>query len=1007
MKTIKKHALFLALFTLAGTFFGPGLFAQNRISMEPLGERKGKENPIRLSELSANVEIMGNIATTKLDMLFVNKGNQILEGQLDFPLGQNESVVGYALDINGKMRDGVVVEKDKGRQVFEAVVRQGIDPGLVEKTSGNNFRTRVYPFPANGSRRVQITYQSELKSQAWAANMEAPEYYTYVFSALPKGRLDKFDFTMTVLDQETSPHSWANNQDGMDSFSFERMRGGRTASVSKRDIEISKPIQFSFESNSIVEKSPLYERPVYIQTLGKDTYFYYSRTLAAFGQEKPLPKTIAVLWDVSSSGQKRDIDRELQLLKAYVKELENPTVRVFPFSIKIHDGRSFKIDGDADIDKLEKFIRSFSYDGATNLSYDFSALETEEVLVFSDGLANWSEASAAPADKKLARVYAINSSPSADHAWLSSIANARGGQYINLCGAGEKIDEMLWDMTHEPYRLIRAEYDEGAIEQVYPLDGTIVGHDFSLCGLLKKKSGKVTLRFGHGNKVEESVSFDVSAVDGIETAQAARQWAVKKIDSLSQNYGKNKDQIISLAKKFGVVTKDTSLIVLDSASDYVRYGIVPPESDKELRAEYDRIVGRGGAAFKPVDGGQDKKVPESVYRYFEGFRKWWNTSPQEFKEMKKEKDRQESRRPAASQSASESVYDDAAVLSETLEVNSFEGVSNSYDGAAPVTMHLNRASKSANIEHSSGGQSKIQLEAWSPNSKYLAALKKTPAELMYGKYFELKKEYESSPAFYMEVSDYFFEEGKHDWALRVLSNLAEMDLENTDILRALANKLVERKMHSLAVPVFERLVQLRPETPQFLRDLGLAYWQMGEAQKAVDSLYSVACKKWDPRFDEIQQIVLNDMNAIIASCERDKITLDLSAIDKDLKQNFDMDVRVVLTWNTDNCDIDLWVTDKDGEKCFYSNKLTANGGRLSRDFTQGYGPEEFCIKKFPGGKLKIEANYFANHQQKFLQPVTVQAEVYTNFGRPNQKKEILTLQLVDKKEVFLIGNVEW
>lgn len=1003
MKTIKKHALFLALFTLAGTFFGPGLFAQNRISMEPLGERKDKENPIRLSELSANVEIMGNIATTKLDMLFVNKGNQILEGQLDFPLGQNESVVGYALDINGKMRDGVVVEKDKGRQVFEAVVRQGIDPGLVEKTSGNNFRTRVYPFPANGSRRVQITYQSELKSQAWVANMEAWEFYTYVFSALPKGRLDKFDFTITVLDQKANPHSWANNQDGMNSFSFAQMRGGRTASVSKTDIELTKPIQFSLESNSVAKTSPAYERPVFIQTLGKDTYFYYSRALAAFGQEKPLPKTIAVLWDVSSSGQKRDIDRELQLLKAYVKELENPTVRVFPFSIKIHDGRSFKIEGGADIDKLEKFIRSFSYDGATNLSYDFSALEAEEVLVFSDGLANWSEASAAPADKKLARVYAINSSASADHAWLSSIANARGGQYVNLCGAGEKIDEKLWDMTHEPYRLIRAEYDEGAIEQVYPLDGTIVGHDFSLCGLLKKKSGKVTLRFGHGNKVEESVSFDVSAVDGIETAQAARQWAVKKIDSLSQNYGKNKDEIVSLAKKFGVVTKDTSLIVLDSASDYVRYGIVPPESDKELRAEYDRIVGRGGAAFKPVDGGQDKKVPESVYRHFEEFRKWWNTSLKEFKEMKKERTGgRGSQLQVLREAAPATAYDDAAVMSET-----FEGVSNSYYGAAPVTMHLNRASKSASAAHSSGGQSKIQLEAWSPNSKYLAALKKTPTELMYDKYFELKKEYESSPAFYMEVSDYFFEEGKHDWALRVLSNLAEMDLENTDILRALANKLVERKMHALAVPVFERMVQLRPETPQFLRDLGLAYYQMGEAQKAVDTLYSVVYKKWDSRFDQIQQIVLNDMNAIIASCERDKIKLDTSAIDKDLMQNFDMDVRVVLTWNTDSCDIDLWVTDKDGEKCFYSNKITANGGRLSRDFTQGYGPEEFCIKKSPGGKLKIEANYYANHQQKFLQPVTVQAEVYTNFGRPNQKKEILTLQLVDKKEIFLIGNVEW
>lgn len=1003
MKTIKKHAILFALFALVCAGLGQSLFAQNRISMEPLGERKDKENPIRLAELSANVEIMGNIATTKLDMLFVNKGNQILEGQLDFPLGQNESVVGYALDINGKMRDGVVVEKDKGRQVFEAVVRQGIDPGLVEKTSGNNFRTRVYPFPANGSRRVQITYQSELKSQAWAANMEAPEFYTYVFSALPKGRLDKFDFTITVLDQKANPHSWANNQDGMDSFSFAQMRGGRTASVSKTDIELTKPIQFSLESNSVAKTSPAYERPVFIQTLGKDTYFYYSRTLAAFGQKKALPKSIAVLWDVSSSGQKRDIDRELQLLKAYVKELEKPTVRVFPFALKIYDGRSFKINGDADIAELEKFIRAFSYDGATNLSYDFSALETEEVLVFSDGLANWSDGSAAPADKKLARVYTINSSTSADHALLSSIANKRAGQYINLCGAGEKIDDKLWDLTHEPYRLIRAEYDEAAVDQVYPLNGTIVGHDFSLCGLLKKKSGKVTLHFGHGNKVEESVSFDVSAVDGIETDCAARQWAAKKIESLSQNYDKNKDQIISLAKKFGVVTKDTSLIVLDNASDYVRYGIVPPESDKELRAEYDKFIARQ-STIKPAvnDGSGQNKIPQSVYRHFEEFRKWWNTSLKEFKEMKKERTGgRGSQLQVLREAAPATAYDDAEMVSDRLE-----GVRVASENSMAATQ-ANRMSKSASSAHSSGGQSKIQLEAWSPNSKYLAALKKTPTELMYNKYFELKKEYASSPAFYMEVSDYFFDEGMENWGLRVLSNLAEMDLENTDILRALANKLVERKMHALAVPVFERMVQLRPETPQFLRDLGLAYYQMGEAQKAVDTLYSVVYKKWDSRFDQIQQIVLNDMNAIIASCERDKIKLDTSAIDKDLMQNFDMDVRVVLTWNTDSCDIDLWVTDKDGEKCFYSNKITANGGRLSRDFTQGYGPEEFCIKKSPGGKLKIEANYYANHQQKFLQPVTVQAEVYTNFGRPNQKKEILTLQLVDKKEVFLIGNVEY
>ena len=50
---------------------------------------------------------------------------------------------------------------------------------------------------------------------------------------------------------------------------------------------------------------------------------------------------------------------------------------------------------------------------------------------------------------------------------------------------------------------------------------------------------------------------------------------------------------------------------------------------------------------------------------------------------------------------------------------------------------------------------------------------------------------------------------------------------------------------------------------------------------------------------------------------------------------------------------------------------------------------------------------FKGDQQKLLQPVTVQAEVYTNFGRADQKREILTLQLDSVKQTFFIGDVAY
>ena len=40
-----------------------------------------------------------------------------------------------------------------------------------------------------------------------------------------------------------------------------------------------------------------------------------------------------------------------------------------------------------------------------------------------------------------------------------------------------------------------------------------------------------------------------------------------------------------------------------------------------------------------------------------------------------------------------------------------------------------------------------------------------------------------------------------------------------------------------------------------------------------------------------------------------------------------------------------------------------------------------------------------------LQPVVVQATIYTNFGRKNQEKQVLTLQLGKEEEVYTVGTI--
>ncbi|HKZ66237.1 MAG TPA: hypothetical protein VJ111_07775 [Chitinophagaceae bacterium] len=45
---------------------------------------------------------------------------------------------------------------------FENTIRQNIDPGLVEKTKGNNFRACIHPLPAKGIRHIVIAVEPVL-----------------------------------------------------------------------------------------------------------------------------------------------------------------------------------------------------------------------------------------------------------------------------------------------------------------------------------------------------------------------------------------------------------------------------------------------------------------------------------------------------------------------------------------------------------------------------------------------------------------------------------------------------------------------------------------------------------------------------------------------------------------------------------------------------------------------------------------------------------------------------
>ncbi|MCI5058447.1 MAG: DUF2135 domain-containing protein, partial [Flavobacteriales bacterium] len=88
-----------------------------------------------------------------------------------------------------------------------------------------------------------------------------------------------------------------------------------------------------------------------------------------------------------------------------------------------------------------------------------------------------------------------------------------------------------------------------------------------------------------------------------------------------------------------------------------------------------------------------------------------------------------------------------------------------------------------------------------------------------------------------------------------------------------------------------------------------------------------------------------------------------------------------------------------------NHKKTITGGRMSEDFTGGYGPEEFLIRRAIKGNYKVEINYYGSSSQKITGPTTVQVKLITNFGRPNQKIKEVTRRLEKSEGVIHIGDI--
>jgi hypothetical protein len=130
------------------------LFVQDE-NGRPAGE-------LAIRRLEVRVDIRDGIARTEIEEIFENRTDRRLEGTFQFPLPPDASISRLAMEIEGKLMEGEVVEREKARQTYEGIVRSMKDPALLEWMPGGIFQCRIFPIEPRSDKRIVIAYTQAL-----------------------------------------------------------------------------------------------------------------------------------------------------------------------------------------------------------------------------------------------------------------------------------------------------------------------------------------------------------------------------------------------------------------------------------------------------------------------------------------------------------------------------------------------------------------------------------------------------------------------------------------------------------------------------------------------------------------------------------------------------------------------------------------------------------------------------------------------------------------------------
>ena len=139
---------------------------ETSVPVPPLSLTSADGTALMLERMDVRGVIDGPLALTELHLDFHHAESRTIEGRFEINLPPGAELSRFAMRVGASWQEAEVVERQRARVVYEAILHQGLDPALLEQDAGNRFSARVFPIGPYETKHLIVAYTQQLDAGA-------------------------------------------------------------------------------------------------------------------------------------------------------------------------------------------------------------------------------------------------------------------------------------------------------------------------------------------------------------------------------------------------------------------------------------------------------------------------------------------------------------------------------------------------------------------------------------------------------------------------------------------------------------------------------------------------------------------------------------------------------------------------------------------------------------------------------------------------------------------------